>query len=43
MFHVHSSYMPNMKNIKGNISPKQMPEVNTEPESTKSNDKDIFN
>ena len=30
MFHVHSSFISNMKNIKDNISPKQMSVVNTE-------------
>ena len=30
MFHVHSTFISNMKNIKGNIQPKQMSVVNTE-------------
>ena len=30
MFNVHSSYISNMKNIKGNIKPKEVSVVNTE-------------
>ena len=30
MFHVHSSCMSNMKNIKGNIKPKKVSVVNAE-------------
>ena len=30
MFHVHSSFISNMKNIEGNIKPKEMSLVNTE-------------
>ena len=30
MFHVHSSFMSNMKNINGNIKPKKVSVVNTE-------------
>ena len=55
MFYVHSSCPSNVKNIKGNIWPKQGSVVNTEsiksndnikykePESIKSNDNDILN
>ena len=47
MFYVHSSYISNMKNIKGNIYPKKVSAVNTELslklESKKGNVNDILN
>ena len=44
MFHVHSSCISNMKNIKGNIWLKGESVVNrVEPESKKSNVNDILN
>ena len=43
MFHVHSSCISNMKNIKGSIKPKEVSVTNTEHESKKSNVSDILN